>query len=75
MAKKDQSIVAIISGLTPTQAADIQADIIKSKKKHAPNARAIASLGHKDDVGNMLNQGQIAIGTTEVKVDDKKQKS
>jgi hypothetical protein len=59
--KKNQSVVAVIDGLTPTQAANIQADIIKSKNKHAPNARGIATQGNREDVGKMLSNGQDSI--------------
>jgi len=34
--KKDQSVVAVIDGLTKTQAANISSDILKAKNKHAP---------------------------------------
>jgi len=37
--KKDQSVVAVIDGLTKTQAANISSDILKAKNKHAPEAR------------------------------------
>lgn len=55
--KKDQSLVVIIDGLTKTQAANMQADIIKSKGKHAPNARAIATQGSRQDVSKMISAG------------------
>jgi hypothetical protein len=55
--KKDQSLVAIIDGLTNIQAANIQSDIIKSKNKYAPDARAIATQGNRQDVGKMLSSG------------------
>ena len=56
--KKNQSVVAVIDGLTSTQAANIQADIIESKNKHAPTARATAIQGNRQDVGKMLSSGQ-----------------
>jgi len=65
--KKNQSVVAVIDGLTPTQAANIQADIIKSKSKHAPTARAIATQGNRQDVGKMLSSGQNAVMQIESK--------
>lgn len=37
--KKEQAVVAVISGLTNNQAAQITKDIMKSKQKYAPNAR------------------------------------
>lgn len=65
--KKNQSVVAVIDGLTATQAANIQADIIKSKSKHAPNARGIATQGNREDVGKMISSGQKAV----MKIDSK----
>ena len=37
--KKDKSVVAVISGLTNNQAAQISKDIMKSKQKYAPYSR------------------------------------
>lgn len=48
--KKDQSVVAIVSGLTKTQAADLKAQISKDKNKIAPNARGTMFSGNKSDV-------------------------
>ena len=48
--KKDQSVVAMISGLTKTQAADLKAQITKDKNKIAPNARGSMFSGSNDDV-------------------------
>lgn len=53
--KKDQAVVVVIDGCTHIQAANIKADIEKSKAKHAPLARATASTGHRDDVGKRLS--------------------
>ena len=52
--KKNQKLVAVIDGVTKTQAANIQADILKSKNKHAPHARATAAVGSRDDVGKLI---------------------
>lgn len=65
--KKNQLVVAVIDGLTPNQAASIQADIIKSKNKHAPSARGIATQGNRQDVGKMLSSGQNAVKQIESK--------
>lgn len=65
--KKNQSVVAVIDGLTPNQAANIQADIIKSKNKHAPSARGIATQGNRQDVGKMLSSNQNAVKQIESK--------
>ncbi|MHB8065251.1 MAG: hypothetical protein ACYDG2_22015 [Ruminiclostridium sp.] len=75
--KKNVAVVSVIDGLTPIQAANIQNDIVKSKNKHAPNARGIATLGDRKDIGKMLNQGQAStklIEASEVKVVAKKKK-
>ena len=72
---KNQSVVSVIDGLTATQAANIQADIIKSKNRHAPNARGIATQGNRQDVGKMLSSGQNAVKQIEskgAKANDKK---
>ena len=65
--KKDQSLVTIIDGLTKTQAANIQADISKSKNKHAPTARAISTQGSRQDVGKMISSGHDDIKRLESK--------
>ncbi len=75
--KKNNAVVAVIDGLTATQAANIQNDIVKSKNKHAPNSRGVATLGDRKDVGKMLNSGQSAtklIESGEVKSGGKKKK-
>jgi len=59
--KKNQSVIAVIDGLTATQAANIQADILKSKSKHAPKARGIATQGDREDIGKMISSGQKAV--------------
>ena len=41
--KKNHAVVAVISGLTSNQAADITKDIMKSKQKHAPQGRGTAA--------------------------------
>ena len=57
--KKDKAVVAVISGLTDNQAAQITKDIMKSKQRNAPNGRGtvasgfmcriVASEGHETD--------------------------
>lgn len=56
--KKDKAVVAVISGLTPTQAANIHKDIVKAKQKHAPNGRGTSSIGPMESIGNMLQRKQ-----------------
>ena len=49
--KKDKSVVAVISGLTDSQAARITADIMKSKQRNAPNGRGTVASGFTSSVG------------------------
>ncbi|HOO25267.1 MAG TPA: hypothetical protein PKW24_01495 [Clostridiales bacterium] len=55
--KKDQSVVAVIDGLTKTQAANISSDILKAKNKHAPEARGTAAIGNRFDIKKNLVSG------------------
>ena len=61
--KKDQSVVSVISDLTKTQAANILADITKSKSKHAPFGRGTIAQGSIFDVGKLLGSGLKKIGS------------
>ena len=60
--KKDKSVVAVISGLTDSQAARISADIIKSKQRNAPNGRGTVAAGFTSSVGALLQKGTKRIG-------------
>lgn len=60
--KKDQAVVAVISGLTNNQAAQITKDILKAKQKYAPKARGTASSGFITSVGSLLQKGNKRIG-------------
>ena len=60
--KKNQAVVAVISGLTNNQAAQITKDIMKSKQKYAPYARGTASSGLMSSVGSLLQKGNKRIG-------------
>lgn len=60
--KKNQAVVAVISGLTNNQAAQITKDIIKSKQRYAPQARGTASSGLISNVGSLLQKGNKRIG-------------
>lgn len=60
--KKNQAVVAVISGLTNNQAAQITKDIMKSKQKYAPHARGTASSGLMSSVGALLQKGNKRIG-------------
>lgn len=56
--KKDRAVVAVISGLTPTQAANIHKDIMSAKQKHAPFGRGTSSVGLEEHIGNLLQKKQ-----------------
>ncbi len=60
--KKNHAVVAVISGLTSNQAADITKDIMKSKQKHAPQGRGTAASGLFSEVGSLLQKGNKFIG-------------
>lgn len=55
--KKDNTIVAVIGDLTDNQAAQMTKEILKAKKKFAPNGRGTIASGKKDDVGGLLQSG------------------
>jgi hypothetical protein len=55
--KKDKAVVAVISGLTDNQAAQITKDILKSKQKNAPLARGTAASGFMSSVGSLCAPG------------------
>jgi len=59
--KKDQAVVAVIGDVTSNQAANIQADILKSKNRHAPNSRGTIAVANKLDIGKTLSTGQKSI--------------
>ena len=56
--KKDRAVVAVISDLTRSQAAQISKDIMRAKDKHAPLGRGTIATGERSTVGS-LNQGGI----------------
>lgn len=60
--KKDKAVVAVISGLTDNQAAQIMKDIFKSKQRNAPLGRGTVASGFKSSVGAMLQKGNKQIG-------------
>ena len=60
--KKDRSVVAVISGLTLNQAAQISKDIMKSKQKYAPSGRGTIAAGFTSSVGSLLQKGNKRIG-------------
>lgn len=59
---KDRSVVAVISGLTNRQAAEISKEIMRAKGKHAPFSRGTIATGAQSSVGALLQRGQKRIG-------------
>lgn len=52
--KKDSAVVAVITDLTPSQAASISKEIMRAKSKHAPTGRGTIASGLKKDVGVLI---------------------
>lgn len=60
--KKDNAVVAVISGLTSNQASQISRDIMRSKEKYAPLGRGTIASGKHSGVGALLQKGTKRIG-------------
>lgn len=60
--KKDNAIVAVISGLTSNQASLISRGIMQLKDKHAPFSRGTIASGKHSVVGALLQKGTKRIG-------------
>ena len=60
--KKDNAVVAVISGLTSNQASQISRDIMRSKEKYAPLGRGTIVSGKHSGVGALLQKGTKRIG-------------
>ena len=60
--KKDNAVVAVLSGLTINQAAQISKDIMRSKEKYAPLSRGTIASGLVGNVGSLLQKGHKMIG-------------
>ena len=60
--KKDKAVVAVISGLTDNQAAQITKDIMKSKQRNAPYGRGTIASGLMSSVGSLLQKDTKQIG-------------
>ena len=52
--KKDNVVVAIIGDLTNEQQAQISKEIIKAKKKYAPNGRGTVECLDRNTIGKIL---------------------
>ena len=60
--KKDNALVAVISDLTQTQAAQISKEIMKAKAKYAPYGRGTIAIGVKSSVCSLIQSGRKRIG-------------
>lgn len=60
--KKDNAVVAVISGLTSNQASQISRDIMRVKEKYAPLGRGTIASGKHSGVGALLQKGTKRIG-------------
>ncbi len=60
--KKDKAVVAVISGLTANQSAQITKEIMRAKEKFAPQSRGTIASGALSSVGALLQRGQKRIG-------------
>lgn len=60
--KKDKAVVAVISGLTVNQSAQITKEIMRAKEKFAPKSRGTIASGAISSVGSLLQKGQKRIG-------------
>lgn len=60
--KKDKAVVAVISGLTSNQSAQITKEIMRAKEKYAPQSRGTVASGLLSSVGALLQKGQKRIG-------------
>lgn len=60
--KKDNAVIAVISGLTNNQASQISKDIMNSKNKYAPLGRGTIASGKHSNVGSLLQNGVKRIG-------------
>lgn len=56
--KKDKAVVAVISGLTANQSAQITKEIMRAKEKYAPLSRGTIASGALSNVGALLQRGQ-----------------
>lgn len=56
MAARDYGMIAVVTGLTQAQVADLTADIMKAKEKKAPGSRGTIVKGKSGDIGKLIHQ-------------------
>ncbi len=54
---KDRAVVAVITNLTRSQAAQISKDIMRAKDMHAPLSRGTIASGDHSVVGSLIQRG------------------
>lgn len=59
---KDRAVVAVISGLTSNQSAQISKEIMRAKERYAPPSRGTIATGTRNGVGALLQRGHKQIG-------------
>lgn len=59
---KDRAVVAVISGLTSNQSAQISKEIMRAKERFAPLSRGTIATGTRNGVGTLLQRGHKQIG-------------
>ena len=57
MGRKDHVVVAVISDLTTSQAADMQMQIYNARQKYAPSSHGKIGIGTREQVGGLLRGG------------------
>lgn len=60
--KKDQNVVFVGTGMTSAQASNLVSEIVKAKKKIAPNSRGTAAIASNDGIPHLLSKGFKSIG-------------
>lgn len=55
--RKDKAVVAVIKGLTDSQASRLIGDIVKAKNKYAGHAQGTASVCSEERIGRFLQKG------------------
>lgn len=53
---KDYGMIAVITGLTQAQAADLTAEIMKTKESKAPGSRGTIVKGKSKDIGSLIQK-------------------
>ena len=59
---KDQAVIAVIGGLSQSQATKMTNKIQKAKNLYAPGTRATIVSGNQDSIGSYLQSGCKRIG-------------